>query len=340
MNYEIIELLCSQKGVSGRERPVMDAIEKIFKGFSCKRDALGNLSVMVREPKNGKKTVMLEAHADRIGLYVSCFREDGFIGAAGAGIDPHTLMGSEVEIEGIDGPVTGVVAAPFPYPAKPHNSAPAGDYKMPPIDALYIDTGLENPQKHIPLGAPITMSGKVRMLLGDRVCAPCLDNRAGCAAVILAGLELAKADVDNGVVLLFATREEMGGQGAMTGSFGIQPDFAVAVDVTYAEAPDVTKEQGKPLGSGPAVGYSSLLDYEISKMLCDIAKAHNIPHEMEIMGGRTGTDSDAIAASARGVRTGLLSIPQRFMHHPTEVISLADVENTKSLLVAFAAEVK
>ncbi|MEG1304241.1 MAG: M42 family peptidase, partial [Oscillospiraceae bacterium] len=80
---------------------------------------------------------------------------------------------------------------------------------------------------------------------------------------------------DNGVVLLFATREEMGGQGAMTGSFGIQPDFAVAVDVTYAEAPDVTKEQGKPLGSGPAVGYSSLLDYEISKMLCDIAKAHN-----------------------------------------------------------------
>lgn len=340
--YEILKTLCSCSGVPGRERPVMEAIRGMLGEFKCEYDALGGLHVTVREAKEGEKTLLFEAHADRVGLLVTDYLENGFIRVAKAGgADTAALMGAQILIQTRDGGwTTGIVGAPFPYPAKPHNSAPASEYKMPDVTELYVDTGLNDPRETIARGAECLIVGEPMRLNENRVAMPALDDRAGCAALILAAKALADAPLNVGVQLLFSSREEIGGAGAKVGSFKAMPDFAVAVDTGFAVSPDVSDKDGIKMGDGPEIDYSALLDAALYEKMMETAEKEDIPHGTLVLPSRsTGTDADSITTTACGIRTALLSIPIRFMHHPVEVCDLRDVENTAALLAAFAKEV-
>ena len=339
----MIEILCAQKGIPGRESDAHAAILGFAPGLAHEVTPLGDLLVTVRAAGPGQKTVMLEAHADRIGLVVCGYEEGGFVRVAKAGgLDPGCLMGSEILIEGRDGrALPALVGAPFPYPAKPHNSAPASEYKMPEHSALWVDTGLENPIEHIALGAPAYARARICRLAGSRVAAPCLDDRAGCAALLLAAERLRDEPLGVGVKLLFSSREEIGSHGARTGAFAAAADFAISVDVGFAISPDVTKDDASVLGDGPEIGVSACLDAALTDHILETARRANIPHQTLVLPSRgTGTDADAIAVSGLGVKTGLVSIPLRFMHQPAEVVDLADVEASAALLAAAVKELK
>ena len=341
--YELIEALCGQSGIPSREHPVMDAIRAQFKDFPCAVDPLGGLHVQLRAPQRGEKTLLLEAHADRVGLVVTDYLQGGFVRVAKAGgADEAALMGSRIRIQSRDGSwLTGVIGLPFPYPAKPHNSAPASEYKMPQVGELFVDTGLAEPEKQIARGAQCLLEGDVRRLFGTRVSAPALDNRAGCAALILAAQMLADQPLGVGLRLLFASREEVGGAGAKAGAFYAEPDYAVVVDTGFAISPDVDKKDGVEMGAGPEIDCSPLLDEKMYALMLRCAQEQGIPHQPFVLAGRsTGTDADGVAVTGPGVRTALLSVPVRFMHHPAEVCDLTDIESTAALLAAFAKEVR
>lgn len=334
---ELLTTLCGAMGIPGREAPVMDIIEKELTDMDCRRDALGNLLVTVHPAAKGEKTLMIEAHADRIGFMVTGFLDDGFVRVTAAGgIDRHTAMGSELIIEGIDGPVTGIVGAPFPHPAKPHNSAQPSDYTMPEIDALYVDTGLAEPKKRIKIGAQAVFAGRAQLLTGDRVAAPALDNRLSCLALIEAAKRIKAEPPQNGVVMLFSTREESAGKTVSAGAFGVMPDAAIVVDTAFGRSPDTKPEDSSVIGEGPEIAYSGVLDAALTDKVIEITKSKKISCQTIVLGRTTGTDADNLAVTATGIPTAVVSIPIRYMHHPYETADLSDTRATVSLLVACA----
>jgi endoglucanase len=136
------------------------------------------------------------------------------------------------------------------------------------------------------------------------------------------------------VIVALTSMEETGSSGAVTAAYACAPQTAFVVDVSMAEMPDERPEQCGVLGGGPMIGFAPVLDRALSRLLVDTAKEKNIPFQREIMASRTGTDADAFAISREGVRTGLVSIPLRFMHSPSELLVLSDIEDTARLLAA------
>ncbi len=333
--FEPIQKLCTARGVSGREDEIRERVCELLSEFPYERDALGDLIFTVCEPKAGAKTIALEAHLDKIGMMVSSFTEDGFLHMAKVGgLDADCLMGSEVQISAKDGSVVrAAVGAPFPYPAAPHNSAPTKDYKMPKLDELFVETGFEKPSDKINIGAQICMPSRAFMLLSDVVAASALDDRVGCASLILAAAQLKSSGCENGVKLIFSSREETGGQGAGTAAFATEADYTIAVDAGFAISPDVEKKDGSEMGKGVEIDISSVLDERFTNEIIDCAEQNGVPYQLSVQPARaTGTDADRISVAAAGRATALLSIPVRFMHHPVETAALCDIENTAKLL--------
>jgi len=181
-------------------------------------------------------------------------------------------------------------------------------------------------------GDLVSLSAPPQKLLNNTINAAGLDNRAGCAAVLLA--LLLTQDCPRPVTAVFAVREESNGAGAQTAAYAIDAQSAIAVDVSFAQCPDVTAEEGGKLGGGVMLGVSPVLDGGITEKLRSLAQQKKIPLQTEVMGSRTGTDADKIQTARAGIPTGLLSIPLRNMHTACELVSLTDVENTAKLLAA------
>jgi len=202
---------------------------------------------------------------------------------------------------------------------------------------MMIDTGLpeETLKKLVAPGDRILVEAEPVRLLGDRIAAPALDDRCSMAA-ILRCLELLRGkELPCRLAVLFSVQEETGGCGAKTGAFSVQPDEAIAIDVSFAQGPGVPDRIVAELGKGPLIGISSTLSRRMSDTLEQLAKTDKIPYQLEVMAGSTGTNADDISSSGRGVVTGLISIAQRSMHTAVEVVSLADVEVTAQLLAAY-----
>ena len=189
-------------------------------------------------------------------------------------------------------------------------------------------------------GDMVLVPGEPRRLLGSRVTGAALDDRAGCAVLIRCAQLLQGEDLHCRVSLLLSAREELDSQGARTAAFREEPDMAIVVDVSFAQQPGVPAHESGKLSAGPMIGVSPILDKGITNTLRRLAKEQEIPFQMEVMGGRTGTNADGINGSRGGVPCGLVSIPQRNMHTPAEICDLEDIENTARLLAAFIREVE
>lgn len=276
----------------------------------------------------GDKTVLLDAHIDEIGMMVT-YVKDGFARVAAAGgIDPRILPATRVKIHGRK-TVSGVFCSVPPHLKK-------GESEVSPIGEQYIDTLLQKKAEElIPLGSRVTFAQRAEDLSDGLLTGKSLDNRAGVAALIRCAELISDKPLNCRVAVLFSDMEELGCRGARVDSFELEPDIAVAVDVSFGNAPDIEAYKTGKLGAGPMIGVSPILSSEVTEALKRSAEENGIPYQTEVMGGATSTNADVISVSRGGVKTGLVSIPLRNMHTPVEIIDTADVEKTAELLAKY-----
>ncbi len=264
-------------------------------------------------------TLLLEAHIDEVGFIVTDVDEQGFLTVKNCGgIDLRALPARVVTIHG-KREVTGVFCATPPHLAK-------GDTKYDDIATLKIDTLLgASARTVISVGDYVTYKVKAQELLNNTVTGKSLDNRAGVACLLELAKRLSDKALPFNVVFALTDQEELGHRGAKTAAFSVDADEAIALDVSFANAPDVADKDCGKLSGGGMICISPILDKTLTNKLIDIAKCNNIPYQLEVTGSTTGTNSDVISISKSGVRTGLVSIPLRNMHSDVEVVSLDDL---------------
>lgn len=332
---EMLFRLCRAQGAAGREDSAAETAKEILSFLpDVQVDTMGSVVAHFGNP-DAQKHVLLDAHIDQIGMLVTRIDENGFVKVArDGGMDRRVLPGSRVMVYGKE-TLNGIVCC------MPPHLTDGGEDKVPDITDMAVDVGLskEEADELIQPGDVVLLPGEPRRLLGSRVTGAALDDRAGCAALIRCAQLLQGEELSCKVTLLLSTREEVGAQGAETAAFREEPDMAIAVDVSFAEQPGVPAHKCGKLSGGPMIGISPILDKEMTASLKRLAEQNEIPFQLEVMGGVTGTNADEINVSRAGVPCGLLSIPQRNMHTPAEICDLEDIENVARLLAAFIREV-
>ena len=304
IQVKTLRTLTALPAVSGHEAQAAEAVAELFRPYcdTVEVDKNGNMLGFRSCGRKNAKTVLLDAHLDQIGFLVT--------------------------------EVLGVVSCMPPHLLK------AGEQdKAVPVSEMAIDTGLLDAKSRIRVGTPIVFGQTPISLAGDQLCSKCLDDRAGIASILLAMKQLKKGKkLRCNIAVLISAQEEVTGLGAQTGAFAVQPEYAIAVDVTHGRTPDGPSDGVFDLGSGAAIGMGPNLHRGLTKALIRTAKANDIDYSLEIMEGDTGTNAWTMQIVGRGIACALLSIPQKYMHTPVEVVSLADVEAVADLMAAFLRE--
>ena len=330
---DTIRALTGAHGPSGFESAAAEQAAELLRPLvdQVRRDRLGTVIGVKYCARRGAPKLLLDAHLDEVGLVVMG-HEEGFLRFAPlGGVDARVLPDRELTVL-TEPPLFGVVAT------KPPHVMEAGESDQAiPLSELRIDVGLsqEEAVRRIPVGTPVVFREECRALGEDQIAGKALDDRS-CFAVLLRTLELLREtamDVD--LYVLGACREELNSAGATVGTYGIHPQMAVAVDVTFGQSVDTPKEKGFPLGKGPAIGVGPNLSRWMTERLMEKAERLGIPYQIEVMSGNTGTDAWEIQVSREGVATAMLSLPLKYMHTPLEVLHRDDVEQSARLLAAF-----
>lgn len=336
--WNALDRLAGAKGPSGFEAPVTQVAQELLTPYVDETwiDRLGNLVGVRRCGKPGAKRLLLDAHLDEIGLMVTGI-EEGFLRfRAIGGVDPRMLPDREVTVLTPE-PLFGVVTC-----LPPHVQGKGEDDKSIPLTELYIDVGLTQAEAEarIPIGTPITYRCGCFSLGEGRICGKSMDDRACFVALLLCAKLLQDAPLDVDVYFMGSTREEVSGAGAKCGVFAIDPDFCVAVDVTHGETPDVRDplDRVMKLGGGPAIGVGPNMTPWMTQRMRQKAQAQNMPYQLEIMSGDTGTNGWGMQISREGVATSVVSLPLRYMHTPVEVLDREDLKRLGQLLYAFTLE--
>jgi putative aminopeptidase FrvX len=326
--------LCRAAGTSGDESAVCEAAAREFAPYAeTGTDALGNLTAVLGD-KSSSTRILVDAHLDQIGLVVTNIDDKGFLHVDRCGgVDRRVLPGTAVTVYGAE-TLCGVVCC-----TPPHLTGGKED-EVPEVSAMTVDIGCtpETARKLVQPGDRIVFRTEPKSLLGSRVSAPGLDNRASVAVLVRCAQILSREKIRSCVTFLCSTREEVGGQGAVTGAYLADPTQAIAVDVGFAAQPGVKPEQCWKLGGGPMIGFAPVLDLSMSEKLVAIAEREHIPYKRDVMGGDTGTNSDEIAITRAGVPTALISVPERYMHTPAEVVDMLDIETSAQLIADYIRE--
>lgn len=286
---------------------------------------------------NGPK-VMVEGHIDEIGLMISHIDDDGFLwfNIIG-GWDAQVLVGQHIRISTTSGRVAGVVGR-----IPPHQMESEDYEKATKIRNLWIDIGAKNGDEaraKVAIGDWAVIEQPVVELADNLIAGRGLDNRIGAFVALETLRMLSQGDRPAADVWAVApVQEEIGLYGAKTSAFKLKPDVAIAIDVTpTTDFPDgAVRRYGKiNVGDGPVLARGASFSPLVVNLLVDAAKAENIPYAFEAAPVESGTDADAIARVRAGVPCGLVSIPNRYMHSPSELSSLSDMENCSRLIAAF-----
>jgi endoglucanase len=334
---DLLRDLLRAAGPTGHEEPAAAVWREAASAFAeVTSDTLGTSFARVRAAGGGAPTLALLGHIDEIGVVVTHLEGSGLLSFATlGGIDPEQLVGQRVVLAGGEGSVPGVIAARV--------RRERGERSALKRDDLHIDIGAadrDDAAARVRPGDAGVWVGEPLELPNGRFISKALDDRLGAYAVLEAARRVAEeggAAVD--VVAVASVQEEIGHHGARAAAFVLEPDFAIAVDVTYAtDVPgESVQNAGKlELGSGAAITLGPIVNRRLSDLLVATAGDEEIPHTIEVLSGRTHTDADDVHAGRGGVPTGILSIPVRYMHSPSELASLDDLEAVIRLLVAFA----
>ncbi len=301
-------------------------------------DVVGNSYASVG--KDRRPLVLMAGHVDEIGLQVTHLDEKGllYFGTVG-GWDPQVLVGQRVRLMTRQGDVRGVVGR-----KAIHLIDPKDRDKVAKVKELWIDVGASTREElgelGIRVGDPAVLEQPALRLSGGRLASRAIDNRVG-AFVVLEALRILADDVPSaGAVAVATTQEEIGfsGGGARSSAFSAAPDVALVVDVTHAtDVPDVDKKEvgEHSLGGGPVLTRGSVTHPAVFERLAQVAEAEEIPYTVQAAPLRTSTDADAIHLVRGGIPTALVSIPNRYMHSPSEVVAISDLFHAARLLAAF-----
>jgi putative aminopeptidase FrvX len=334
---ELLRELLTTPGPSGHEREAAAAWRRAAESFAeVSSDALGSSTARVKGTGSAP-TLALIGHIDEIGLAVTHIDDKGFLFFRGlGGWLPEVLLAQRVEVLTRDGLVPGVIGkkrSPFKRDK---------DEKI-ELKDLFIDVGArdgDDARSFVRAGDGVVLAPQPVELRNNRIASRSWDNRVGCYIA----LETARRIAEDGgapgdVVAVAAVGEEVGDfAGARTTAYSVRPDVAIAIDVygaTDIPEGDPNESGDHPLGK-PALGRGTPLSTRVFELLYETAEQEKIETSVEVVTGHTHTDADAYHLSRAGIPTGLLSIPTRYIHTPTELVSLDDVENGVRLLVAFA----
>jgi tetrahedral aminopeptidase len=344
---EILKQLTALDGLSGVEGKLSEVVKALAEPFTSeiRGDALGNLIALrpgASPEVQPRPRVMIAAHMDEIGLIVTKV-EQGFLHVSKVGgVDPRTALGQEVVVHA-SGP--GSEAFPDGLPgyigSRPPHLLAAGDYdKVIPMDQLRVDLGRPTAffeQGIVRVGDRIAFRGPYTELLGGRIATKALDNRASVTAMLGALGYLAERQHTWDVLAVATTQEEIGLRGAITSAWELQPDLAIAIDVTFGNTPGVNGAKTVEMDKGPAIAVGPNLHPGLVKQLRETADGMEMSYVIEPTPGASGTDAWAIQVSRAGVPTALVSVPIRYMHSPVELVAISDIDRVARLVAAFIA---
>ena len=331
-------------GVSSREELVVEAIKEKVEPLAdeVRIDKLGNLIVTLHGTKKDGHVLMLDAHTDEIGVMVRHITPDGFIYFAKIGGFVDLIFPSQTVVFTPDNtslpPVYGVIGI-----KPPHLMTPEARTKVPVAEELAIDIGAYSEKEVRKLGIDVgttgTLVGEFRELSGDRVLGKAFDDRTGCVVMIEILRRLHKHRPEGTIIFSFSSAEEVGGRGATTAAYSIEPDMALALEnTTAADVPGVSgKDCPCKLDGGPAITVadrSLIVNNKILSKLKELANKNNIPwqYKKPLYGG---TDAGRIHIVRAGIPAGVVSVPCRYIHSPISILSLKDITRTCDLVELF-----
>lgn len=329
---------------SGYEERAAEVYRGYCKDFADKIHTDVHGSVWAIANPDAEMKIMLAGHMDEIGFIIHYISDEGLLYFSGiGGHDSVIPIGQRVWIHGKE-QVPGVIGRKAIHLLDEDERK-----KKPELKDLWIDIGAtsrEEVEKVISLGDVVTFQYEFQMLMGDRAAARGFDNKMG-SFIVAEALRLLKADggLDAGVgVYAVATvQEEIGLRGARTSAYGIGAQTGLAVDVNHAiDYPSVSKTRYGQLdiGKGPSVMRGANTNPIVFKMISDAGREDDIPFQVDVAPGGTGTDGNAMQLNMGGMAVGILGVPLRYMHTPCEVLSIKDVEDCARLMAAYCRRVK
>jgi endoglucanase len=337
---EFFDRLLTAPGPSGYERPIQDVVRAYAKPFAdqVQTDYHGNVTVVVNG--DAPRRVMLAGHCDQIGMIVLHIDNEGYVYAQPiGGWDPTQLIGQRLTIWGAQGPVAAVISRkPIHLQSEEERKAVAK------LKDLWLDIGAtsrDDAAAVVAVGDPITLELGVRELRNGLVCGPGMDNRTGVWVVMEAARQAAERGVRWAVHAVSTVAEEIGLRGARTAAFHIDPEVGIAVDVTHAtDCPSIDKRQEGEvgLGRGPVIYRGPNMSLAVTRRLVELAAGGTIPHQISAIGRATSNDANSIQVSRGSVATGLVSLPNRYMHSAVETVALCDLEHAARLLAEFLVQ--
>jgi len=337
-SFEFLKTLIEAPSPSGYEQPAA----KVFREYvtpiadTVATDVMGSVHAVLKGSADGP-SVMLAGHIDEIGFMVTYITDDGFCAFAPiGGHDPQILPGARVTVHTADGPLLGVLGR-----LAIHLLDEDERKQVVKMHKMFIDLGLkcEDVKKRVRIGDPVTYAVGMETFGDNMAVSRAFDDKMGAWAAAEVIRLVKEAGGAKGDVIAAATvQEEIGLRGGTTSAYSVDPVVGIALEVTHAtDYPDVDKRKHGEVkcGCGPAISRGANINPMVFKLLCEAAEAENIPYQVEGAPRGTGTDANAIQLSRGGKAAALVSVPLRYMHTPTEVLSLEDLENTAKLLAAF-----
>lgn len=324
--------LTSAVGVAGDELNASMVACEMLREYcnDANIDYFGNVTGSIGERNDEKPHILLDAHIDEIGFIVTFITDDGFLKVSNCGgIDRRLLLAQQVTVFG-EKPVKGVITSTPPHLEEDNK-------KLPKVDGIFIDIGMPKAKAEqiVRLGDRVIIDSFSCELLNNRLVSKAIDDRAGVLAILYALEKVKGKKLAYSVTALFSAQEETGERGAKIAAFKIKPDLAIAVDVSFALTADDSEHKCGKMAEGVMIGVAPSLSKEMSNNLISLAKENNIPYQIEVMNGTTGTNADEIGVSGKGVKVVTLSLPLKYMHTPVEVIDIKDIESTGNLIAEF-----
>ena len=341
-SYKFLKNLLSTPGPSGYEAAAAKVWRTEAEKFAGVRgDRMGNSFATLNE--GGAPRVMLAGHIDEIGLMVTHVEDNGLLRFQGVGgWDPQVLVGQRVLVQTNNGEVRGVVGKKAIHVMEPDERK-----KVSEIKSLWIDIGAKDAdeaKEKVRVGDVAVVDQDVVELPNGRIASRSLDNRMGAFVVLEALRLLSEEDgIAPEVVAVANVQEEIGLYGVRGAAYGLDPDAAIAVDVTHAtDTPGIPKNEhgDHALGSGPVITRAVNLSPVITEGLISAAEGEDISYTLEADSRSTSTDADAIQFTRAGIATGLVSVPNRYMHSPNEIVDLEDIENCARLIATYIKGLK
>ncbi|MEG1264484.1 MAG: M20/M25/M40 family metallo-hydrolase [Clostridia bacterium] len=332
---DFLRAITALPGLSGHEDVVGGAIAEAFEPFvqSVRVDKLKNV---IAEMGDAGPRILVAAHQDEIGLVVMDIEEDGSVrfGCSG-GVDTRILPAMQVVVDAQQGPLDGVIGAKPPHLLRPEDQKKAVQLKD-----LHIDLGLTGAQARarVRVGDRVRLVGPLVALADGRLAGKTLDDRACVAGMLEAAKRLHETRVKAQVAFVASTREEVGSYGAQTACWALEPDVAIAIDVTHGPMPGADKWQTFPLEK-LAIAIGPNIHPALRARLVETATRNHIAFVDEPCAGVTPTDADPMQISREGVPTLLISVPLKYMHTTVEMLEEATLQELGRLLALFIGDI-